>query len=213
MDDGGKKHTAYSVEIYRYRDSNRVVSGRVCKECAGKNPDLTTGELLDLMLNPSLVMHSKGKFDYLLELAVNFSFVTVEQVAQAHAAAKPEQSVMDALLEKKLITPIQIATAKAAQFGAEIAVLREMSIDPTVISLVKPYFAWRYRIVPIEKITNHLVIAISDPSDLNTIDSLTHLLNAEIEIRVAAEDDLDEALGKYYPGEFVGLEEVTLPSK
>ncbi len=43
-------------------------------------------------------------------------------------------------------------------------------------------------------------MAIADPSDLNTIDSLTHLLNAEIELRVASEQDIEAALNKYYGG-------------
>ena len=43
-------------------------------------------------------------------------------------------------------------------------------------------------------------MAIADPSDLNTIDTLTHLLNAEIELRVASEPDIEAALNKYYGG-------------
>jgi general secretion pathway protein E/type IV pilus assembly protein PilB len=46
-----------------------------------------------------------------------------------------------------------------------------------------------------------VAVAIADPSDLNTIDSLTHLLNAEIELRVASESDIEGALNKYYGGE------------
>ena len=45
---------------------------------------------------------------------------------------------------------------------------------------------------------NSLTVAIADPSDLDTIDSLTHLLQAEIDLRVASEADIEAALGKYY---------------
>ena len=51
------------------------------------------------------------------------------------------------------------------------------------------------------KTEGKVAVAIADPSDLNTIDSLHHLLNAEIEYRVASEPDIDAALNKYYGGE------------
>ena len=39
---------------------------------------------------------------------------------------------------------------------------------------------------------------MADPSDLDTIDSLTHLLHAEIDLQVASEADIEAALSKYY---------------
>lgn len=94
---------------------------------------------------------------------------------------------------------LRVATAKAAQFGARVIVLRETLISPETIGLVPANIARKYRIIPVEKVDGRFTIAIADPSDLNTIDTLTHLLNAEIEIRVASEDDIAEALLKYYP--------------
>ena len=213
----GQKHTAYSLEVYSFKLEKRLCSAHICKECADRKTDLTIGQLLDGMFGespvPTISKPENHKDDYLLEILENLSFITSKQIAEARQVAKPEQSVVSVLVEKELITQAQILTAKAAQFGAEIVVLREMPISSEVIKLVPSPLAWRYRIFPVEKTADHIVIAMSDPSDLNTIDSLTHFLNAEIEIRVAAEDDLDEALRKYYPGEFGGLEEVTLPSK
>jgi general secretion pathway protein E/type IV pilus assembly protein PilB len=43
-------------------------------------------------------------------------------------------------------------------------------------------------------------VALSDPSDLDTLDSLRHLLNLEVEPRVASPEDIEEAIGKYYGG-------------
>jgi general secretion pathway protein E/type IV pilus assembly protein PilB len=41
-------------------------------------------------------------------------------------------------------------------------------------------------------------VALSDPSDLNTIDSLQHILRAELDVKVANEEEIDAALKKYY---------------
>ncbi len=45
-----------------------------------------------------------------------------------------------------------------------------------------------------------MALAISDPSDINTIDTLGHMFSAEIEPRVASESDIEAALNKYYGG-------------
>lgn len=197
-----KKHVAYALEIYRYVDGNRNVSAYICKECAAKKTDLTIGQLLDDMFGESSLqtIGKTGQDDSLLQLAITLGFVTAKQVTEAAIGGmKDEQSLSNLLLEKKLITEAQIATIRATQFGAEVIVLRETAISPEVIALVNPSIARKYEVVPVGKSGDKVIVAISDPSDLNAIDSLTHLLNAEIEIRVAAEDDIAEALNKYYP--------------
>ena len=46
-----------------------------------------------------------------------------------------------------------------------------------------------------------MAVAIADPSDINTIDSLTHLLGGEIDPKVASEPEIEAALNKYYGAE------------
>jgi hypothetical protein len=205
---GTSKHTSHTLDVYSFKLENNICSAHVCNECAEKKTDLTIGQLLDGMFAESPVSTingAKDKFDYLLELAINLGFVTVEQAAQADDAAGPEQSVIDVLLKRKLITQAQIAQAKAAQFGAEVVNLKDMVIRPDVIAVVSSHIARKYRIIPIEKGEEIISIAIADPSDLNTIDSLTHLLNAEIKLFVASEEDIALALDKYYPAKTASL--------
>jgi general secretion pathway protein E/type IV pilus assembly protein PilB len=63
---------------------------------------------------------------------------------------------------------------------------------------VPRHIARKFRVVPIYKHEGSLTVAISDPSDLATIDSLGHLLRADISIQVASEADIEAALSKYY---------------
>ena len=141
------------------------------------------------------------KDDYLLDLLVDLGSVSAEQVAatrqEAHAAGV---GVVDLLLANKVIRPADVTQAKAAQFGAEVVHLGGLRIPDEVISIIPRHIAKKYRVVPILKTDGKVAVAIADPSDLNTIDSLTHLLNAEIELRVASEQDIEAALGRYYGG-------------
>ena len=142
------------------------------------------------------------KDDYLLDLLVDLGFTTADVVAKSREEANAAGvGVVDLLVANKVIRPGDVTQAKAAQFGAEVVHLANMKIDDDVIAIVPRDIAKKYRVIPVFKTEGKVAVAIADPSDLNTIDSLTHLLNAEIELRVASEPDLEAALNKYYGGE------------
>ncbi len=142
------------------------------------------------------------KDDYLLDLLVDLGFTTAEVVARSREEANAAGvGVVDLLVANKVIRPGDVTQAKAAQFGAEVVHLANMRIEDEVIAIVPRDIAKKYRVIPVFKTEGKVAVAIADPSDLNTIDSLTHLLNTEIELRVASEPDIEAALGKYYGGE------------
>jgi len=133
-------------------------------------------------------------------MLVDLGFTTADQVAKARAEAG-DNGIVDYLVANKVIRPGDVAQAKAAQFGVEVVNLGSMKIEDEVISLVRRDIAKKYRVIPLFQADGKIVVALADPSDLNTIDSLQHLLGSELEFRVASEQDIDNALGKYYGGE------------
>jgi type IV pilus assembly protein PilB len=139
------------------------------------------------------------KDDYLVEILVDLGFVSAEQVetlkTEAHSAGV---GVVDLMLANKLVRPEDVTQAKAAHFGAEVVSLNTLKIADEVIAAIPRHIARKYRVVPVFKHENSLTVAIADPSDLATIDSLTHLLHADINLQVASESDIEGALGKYY---------------
>ncbi|MCS7338446.1 MAG: type II/IV secretion system protein, partial [Verrucomicrobiae bacterium] len=139
--------------------------------------------------------------DYLVEILIDLGFVTAEQVKalRSEAAAKGV-GVVDLMLANKLIRPADVVQAKAAHFGVEAVNLREITIPRDVIALVPRHVARKFRIIPVQKFGNSLTVAIADPSDLDTLDSLSHLLGMEISFQVAAEEDIEAALTRYYGG-------------
>ena len=142
------------------------------------------------------------KDDYLLDLLVDLGFTSADVVAKAREEASAAGvGVVDLLVANKVIRPGDVTQAKAAQFGAEVVHLAGLKIEDDVIAIVPRDIARKYRVIPVFKTEGKVAVAIADPSDLNTIDSLTHLLNSEIELRVASEPDIEAALGKYYGSE------------
>ena len=148
------------------------------------------------------------KDDYLVDMLVDLGFVTAQQVqalrTEAHAAGV---GVVDLMLANQAIRPADVTQAKAAHFGAEVVNLGEVTIADDVIATIPRHIAKKYRVVPVFKHGNSLTIALADPSDLDTIDSLSHLLRMEIVHQVASEADIENALAKYYGKDKKGLEE------
>ena len=139
------------------------------------------------------------KDDYLLDLLVDLGFANAGQVAKARVESGGI-GIVDYLVANKVIRPGDVTQAKAAQFGAEVVQLAGLAIPDEVLAAVPRNIAKKYRVIPVFKSEGKVAVAIADPSDLNAIDSLTHLLNAEIEPRVASEQDIDAALTRYYGG-------------
>ena len=149
------------------------------------------------------------KDDYLADVLVDLGLAQADQVAAAREEANTSGvGVIDLLLANKVIRPADVTQAKAAQFGAEVVHLGTMTIPDNVISIIPRHIAKKYRVIPLFQNDDKVAVAIADPSDLNAIDSLHHLLNAEIDPKVASEPDIEAALGKYYGGtEKKGMEE------
>ncbi len=139
------------------------------------------------------------KDDYLVDILVDLGFVTPERVAELRPEAQSGGvGLVDLMLANKIVRPADVTQAKAAHFGAEVVNLNELKIPDDVIATVPRHIARKYRVVPVYKHENNLTVALADPSDLDTIDSLTHLLRMDISLQVAAEADLEAALSKYY---------------
>jgi type IV pilus assembly protein PilB len=139
------------------------------------------------------------KDDYLVDMLVDLGFVTADQVSTLRAEAQSAAvGVVDLMLANKVIRAADVTQAKAAHFGAEVVNLNEIRIEDEVIAMIPRHIAKKYRVVPVTKHGNVLNIALADPSDLDTVDSLGHLLRADINVQVASDVDIETALNRYY---------------
>ena len=139
------------------------------------------------------------KDDYLIDILVDLGFVTPDKVEEHRAEAKAAGvGLVDLMLANKVIRPADVTQAKAAHFGVELVNLGELKIEDEVIATVPRHIARKYRVVPVYKHDGSLTVAIADPSDLATVDSLSHLLRMDITTQVASEPDIEAALSKYY---------------
>ena len=139
------------------------------------------------------------KDDYLVDILIDLGFVSPDQVAALRPEAQSSGvGLVDLMVANKLVRPADVTQAKAAHFGAEVVNLSDLKIPDDVIATIPRHIARKYRVVPVFKLDSSLTVALADPSDLDTIDSLTHLLRMEINLQVASEADIETALTRYY---------------
>ena len=137
--------------------------------------------------------------DYLIDTLVELGYVKPEQVEQVRPDADSTgESVVHLLINRGVLTSTAVTQAKATHFGVEMVDLTGIKLEDEAIAAVPRHIAKRYRVVPLYKHGNSLAVVVSDPSDLNTQDTLSHLLNAELEYKVATDEQIDATLNKYY---------------
>jgi type IV pilus assembly protein PilB len=139
------------------------------------------------------------KDDYLIDTLMDMGLVTNEQLEPIRAEADSTgEGLVDTLVAKKVLRSADVAQAKAAQFNAEFVNLSDMRLSDEVISAVPRHIAKRFNVVPVYKDGGTVKVAVSDPSDLDTIDGLQHALNLQVEALVASPEDIESAIGRYY---------------
>src|SRR2546430_2490256 len=74
------------------------------------------------------------------------------------------------LRQLNLITEDDLAKALADAAGIEHVSVRNMSIDPNVVSLLPEVVARKFKVFPIAVENNSVTVAMADPLDVATID-------------------------------------------
>lgn len=95
-------------------------------------------------------------------------------------------------------TETDLSRDRAAQAGMAWIDLSDKIIPPEVIAQITADDARRFKIVPIGIGEMGLIVAISDPFDLNTIDSVGFVLQREVELVCSSPEQIQQALIKYY---------------
>ena len=137
--------------------------------------------------------------DYLIDTLAEMGVVTDEELAIAQDESMSSgEGVVDTLIAKGVVMPIQVSQAKAAQFGTEFIELGEQTIGDDVVSAVPRNVAHQYKVVPLYMDELSVTVAMADPSDLDAIDGLGQALGMEVNVNVADEEEIEAALKQYY---------------
>ncbi|MBE5932039.1 MAG: type II secretion system protein GspE [Lachnospiraceae bacterium] len=136
------------------------------------------------------------------DLLVEAGAITDEELQEALAYQKENGGrIGNVILELGFISQDLLVTVLTTQMGIDYVELKACRLEESVLKLVPENLVNKYKIMPVEIDPNNpnvLKVAMIDPMDLNAIDDISISTNLQVEPLLAMEDDMNEAIGKYY---------------
>ncbi len=138
---------------------------------------------------------------FILEMLQENGMINETQINEAWekvAQSNGKLDVLEALKELKHLDETELLNLLAQQYGLEVVDLSNYIIDPDVVQTMTPELVRQYKIIPISKHENSITIATSDPSDIETIDTVRYILKKDIEAVVASKEQINRMMDHYY---------------
>ncbi len=126
-----------------------------------------------------------------------------EQITAAREVAMDSGSndVIGELIKNGAVNYEEMLSMLAQQYGMEMMSIAGYDIPLEVIDSIKLDYARYYRVVPVSRDNSMLTVAMSDPTDVEKLDTLRYLLGGDVDAVIAPEHEIEEALNRYYPEE------------
>jgi type IV pilus assembly protein PilB len=134
----------------------------------------------------------------LTEILILRGVVPIENLDSISGAWGEDEDAVKALVDRGIVTEVQLASARAAQAELPFVELLEFPVDRTAVSLVPAAMCRRYQILPIGIIGDILTLAMVDPGDVFAIDDVRAAARMQIRPVVAAPSDLRQAIDRYH---------------
>jgi hypothetical protein len=132
---------------------------------------------------------------------VERSIISQEQLDEAvklQETSKGHKMLGEILIRLGYLSERHITVGLADQLGIPLIRLSEREIDEGILQLMTGSTARLYRVIPIEEQGNTLIIAISDPTALDTLETLSKLLDRPVWFALSSAEEIDHALSTFY---------------
>ena len=144
--------------------------------------------------------------DFVIQLALDKGVLTQAQIDHANEkiAAHTDLTttppkLVDTLIANRAVESRQLSKLLADEFGMPMVDLPALRVPSAeAMALIPRALAVRYTVFPFAKEGSTLKLAITDPLDVDTIDSLGHVVKLNIEPSVAPADEIKHAIDRFY---------------
>ena len=136
--------------------------------------------------------------DYVLGVLQDGGLVTRQQIDAARSRLNGEHRVPDVLIDDGILSEVDVSRTLATQAHMDWIDISTMIIPPQVINEIRGEDARRFKVIPVAFGESGLVVAVGNPLDIDTIDSLSFLLQRELELVCTSPKKIREGLIKYY---------------
>ncbi len=133
------------------------------------------------------------------DLLVESKKITNEQLTQALALQKEKKmKIGELLISEGMISEVEMLEVLEQHLGIPAVNLTEFKINREVLKVVKESVARRLNIMPLDFRGNRVIVATSDPLDLNAIDEIRNITGQDPILAVATSDSILRSINNNY---------------
>ena len=135
----------------------------------------------------------------LSQLLLDRKLLTPDQVAEATEAQQPEGRRFDQIvLEKGYVTERQLLTVMAEQLHLPLMELEGVEVAPEALKALPSKIVYRQRIMPIELNGEDLKVATCDPFDLYALDDVRMMTGLNIHPVLARREEVEKLIKDHF---------------
>ena len=135
------------------------------------------------------------------QLLTSSKMITEDQLKEAIGLQRREGGRLGTnLIKLGYITEEKLVSFLSKQWGVPAVTLSDFMVDPSVLKLIPYEIARKYLIVPVARVGATLTIAMADPSNVFVIDDVKFMTGFNVEVVVAGESSVINAINSYYKG-------------
>ena len=147
------------------------------------------------------------------QLLLAANLITESQLQEALNLQRKEGGRLGSkLIKLGYITEEKLVSFLSKQYGVPSINLSDYEIDPAVIKLIPAEMASKYLMIPVARVGATLTVAMADPSNIFAIDDIKFMTGYNVDVVVASESSILEAIAKYYSGKGQVVKERTYAS-
>lgn len=135
---------------------------------------------------------------YLIDLLTEAGYLNSEIIQYAKGQRSGNETLIEALIRLQYLTEDYIAQVCANSAAMDVVDLANMALTPEIIALVPAETARRFKVVPFQDDGFSIHVALADPLNFETIDTLPSLLKRDVVTHVATASSIQKALDTYY---------------
>mgnify|MGYP000898416962 CR=1 FL=1 len=133
------------------------------------------------------------------ELLVREKLISLAQLRSAQEEQQRSGKTLGYTLARLgVISDDDITKFLSHQYRVPTINLDEYEIEPEILKLVSREQCERHRVVPVSRAGSSLVVAMTDPTNLNAIDDLKFLTGYNVEPVIASETAIAQAIERHY---------------
>lgn len=139
------------------------------------------------------------------EMLVEGGLLSEEQLAQAIGSQRRTNLKLGQFLVREgIVSGAQIVDQISKQLKMEKYRPDKYPLDMELSKVIPVDLAQKYQLVPLQKTRHLLTVAMTDPMDINALDTIEVHSNMEVETVICTDQDLNQLIGSLY-GTYSGI--------